>query len=151
MTVPDAPSLDLTTNMTLEAWLDPASLSSWRSALMKETPTDISYAIYANTSGNRYAGIAGAYEVDGRSQLPLNTWSFVAVTYDGATIRVYLNGTQISTSNRTTTMPVTAQPLRIGGDSQWGEYFNGLIDNIRIYNRALSAAEITTDMSKPVG
>ena len=48
-------------------------------------------------------------------------------------------------------MPVTAQPLRIGGDSQWGEYFNGLIDNIRIYNRALSAAEITTDMSKPVG
>ena len=41
--------------------------------------------------------------------------------------------------------------LRIGGDSIWGEYFSGLIDEVRIYNRALSAAEIQTDMNTAVG
>src|SRR5262249_4483947 len=40
-----------------------------------------------------------------------------------------------------------ANPLRIGGDSIWGEYFQGLIDNVRIYNRSLSQTEIATDMN----
>ena len=40
--------------------------------------------------------------------------------------------------------------LRIGGNTVWGEYFAGLIDEVRIYNRALTAAELTTDMNAPV-
>ena len=40
--------------------------------------------------------------------------------------------------------------LRIGGNTIWGEYFNGLIDEVRIYSRALSAAEIQTDMNRSV-
>src|SRR5207248_9607110 len=39
---------------------------------------------------------------------------------------------------------------RIGGDSVWGEYFDGLIDEVRIYNSALSQSEIQTDMNTPV-
>jgi len=42
-------------------------------------------------------------------------------------------------------------PLRIGGDSVWGEYFQGLIDEVRVYKRALSQGEIQADMSAPVG
>ena len=64
VTVPDPPSLDLTTGMTLEAWLDPASLSSWRAAIMKETSNDMAYSLYANTSGNRIAGYVGDYELN---------------------------------------------------------------------------------------
>jgi hypothetical protein len=41
--------------------------------------------------------------------------------------------------------------LRIGGNTVWGEYFSGLIDEIRIYNRALTPAEIQSDMNVPVG
>src|SRR5205814_4164991 len=41
--------------------------------------------------------------------------------------------------------------LRIGGNGVWGEYFQGRIDEVRIYNRALSAAEINTDMTTAVG
>ena len=37
--------------------------------------------------------------------------------------------------------------MKIGGNSIWGEWFNGLIDEVRVYNRALSAAEIQTDMT----
>ena len=40
--------------------------------------------------------------------------------------------------------------LRIGGNTVWGEYFTGLIDEVRIYGRALSRAEIQTDMTTPI-
>ena len=50
----------------------------------------------------------------------------------------------------TGTLLATANPLRIGGNTIWGEYTDGRIDEVRVYNRALSAAEITTDMTKPV-
>jgi len=40
--------------------------------------------------------------------------------------------------------------LRIGGNNVWGEYFQGLVDEVRIYNRALSPAEIQTDMNTPL-
>src|SRR5262249_20749880 len=45
----------------------------------------------------------------------------------------------------------STSPLRIGGNSIWGEYFKGVIDEVRIYNRALNQSEIVTDMSTPVG
>jgi hypothetical protein len=44
----------------------------------------------------------------------------------------------------------SSSPLRIGGNSVWGEYFAGLIDEVRVYNRALSATEIQTDLAKAV-
>ena len=40
--------------------------------------------------------------------------------------------------------------LDIGGNAVWGEYFKGQIDDVRVYNRALSAAEVQTDMNTPV-
>ena len=48
-------------------------------------------------------------------------------------------------------LQVNTLPLRIGGDSYPGEFFAGLIDNLRIYNRALTAAEVQQDMATPVG
>ena len=48
-------------------------------------------------------------------------------------------------------MLTSTGPLRIGGNAIWGEYFSGLIDEVRIYNRALSQAEIQAEMNAPVG
>jgi hypothetical protein len=45
----------------------------------------------------------------------------------------------------------SAAPLHIGGNAIWGEWFSGLIDEVRIYNRALTQTEIATDMSAAVG
>src|SRR2546426_1139672 len=64
----------------------------------------------------------------GTSVLPLNTFSHVAVTYDGATIRLYVNGTQVGSQAKTGSIISSTGPLRIGGDAVWGEYFTGLID-----------------------
>jgi hypothetical protein len=40
--------------------------------------------------------------------------------------------------------------LRIGGNSIWSEWFNGLVDEVRVYNRALTATEIKSDMAKAI-
>jgi hydrogenase maturation factor HypE len=80
----------------------------------------------------------------------LNAWTHLAATYDGANLRIFVNGVQVGALAQTGNMLVSARTLRIGGNSVWGEYFNGVIDDVRVYNRALSAAEIQTDMNTPV-
>ena len=58
-----------------------------------------------------------------------------------------MNGSQASTLAVSGVIDTSASPLRIGGNTIWSEWFSGLIDEVRIYNRALSAAEIQTDMN----
>ena len=52
------------------------------------------------------------------------------------TLRLYVNGTQAASTAITGNMPNTANPLRLGGNAVWGEWFSGLIDEVRVYNRA---------------
>ena len=47
-------------------------------------------------------------------------------------------------------MVVSSGPLRIGGNALWDEFFAGRIDDVRVYNRALTAAEVLADMNTPV-
>ena len=86
---------------------------------------------------------------EGVSKLALNTWAFLAATYDGKTLRTYVNGSLVGSRNITGTIFSTTDPLHIGGD--WSnEMFSGRIDNVRIYNLALTQAQIQTDMSVSV-
>jgi hypothetical protein len=48
------------------------------------------------------------------------------------------------------TISVSTGPLRIGGNSIWGEFFQGRIDDVRVYNRALTQGEIQSDMNTPL-
>ena len=78
-------------------------------------------------------------------------WSHLAVTYDGANLRFYVNGTQASTQARTGSIATSTGPLRIGGNASWAsEFLTGRIDEVRVYNRALTAAQIATDMTAPI-
>src|SRR5262249_28123429 len=88
---------------------------------------------------------------DGRAALPLNTWSHIATTYDGTTIRLYVNGALVRSRSAAGTIMTTTNPLRIGGNAIRSEWFDGRIDEVRIYNRALSGGEIQTDMNTPIG
>ena len=63
------------------------------------------------------------------STVPLNTWTFVAATYDGSNLRVYLNGTLASTVAVSGSIAISNGVLHIGGDSVWGEWFQDLTVN----------------------
>ena len=145
--------------MTLEAWVYPTvTPTTWSTVLMKEQPGALVYSLYAGSSANRpyvYFNTAsdssGERGTIGPNALPLNAWSHLAGTYDGATLRLYVNGVLVVSQPFTGSIVTSTGALRLGGNSLWGEYFTGRIDEVRIYNRALSQSEIQTDMNTAVG
>ncbi len=154
VSIPNAASLKLTTGMTLEAWVYPtASPTNWRAVLDKNV--DGYYLMASTGSGNR-PGVGGTW-VSGNqntiapSVLAVNAWTHMAATFDGTTVQMYINGALVASQAQTTALTATTGTLQIGGDSYPGEFFAGRIDEVRVYNRALSSAEIQTDMNTPVG
>jgi len=82
---------------------------------------------------------------------PLNTWTHLAVTYNGAVEIFYVNGAETQRRNVTTNIVQSNGPLRIGGNDQFtSEFFRGMIDEVRIYNRARTATQISADMNTPI-
>ena len=86
--------------------------------------------------------------VRGTARISTTDWTHLAMTYDGSVQRLYVNGVLAGTHAQTGNMAVGNQPLRIGGNGSFpGEFFKGLIDEVKVYNRALTAAEILAEMS----
>lgn len=154
--IPDSSALDLSATMTLEAWVRPAAVNGWDTVVMKERSGGLAYALYGGSPSGPPAayltrtGTTSDIGAEGLSPLPLNTWSHLAATYDGTTIRLYVNGALVRSEAAAGTITSTTNPLRIGGNVMWGEWFQGLIDEVRIYNRVLSATEIQADMNSPL-
>ena len=69
----------------------------------------------------------------------------------GRMLRLFVNGVQVASAAASGAIQASSSPLWIGGNQPYGEYFNGLIDDVRVYNRALTQAEIQTDMATPLG
>jgi len=161
-------SLALTSGMTLEAWVNPSANAGttvndgWRTVIMKErSTTGLAYGLYSNDGDSNPSRPAGYIRNNGTDveaangpAVPLGVWTHMAVTYDGTTLRLYVNGVLRSSTAASGGIGASTAPLRIGGNTVFSvpgtEYFAGLIDEVRIYNRALSAAEITADMNTPL-
>jgi Concanavalin A-like lectin/glucanases superfamily len=115
----------------------------------------MNYALYANDGAARPRGQVflanNEQDAVGTAALPLDAWTHLASTYDGATLRLYVNGTQVATRAISGALAATTGALRLGGNAIWAEYFAGQIDDVRLYERALSAAEIQNDMAAPAG
>ena len=153
VTVPDAASLDLTTGMTLEAWVRATSFGASQTLIAKERAGGgFPYGLELdNGVPTAYATTGSFAGASGSSAVPLAAWRFVAATYDGSALRVYVNGTQVGSAAASGPIATSAGQLSIGADSVWGEYFAGLLDNVRIYNRALSVSELQSDQVTPLG
>ena len=151
--VPSSASLNLTTAMTLSAWIRPASSQpGWRTILQRQA--DAYFLTAGSDSPRRPAGGGtlggGVHYLIGPTANPVSIWTYLAVTYDGSTLRLYVNGTQVGSRAATGAIQTTTNPLWIGGNQPYGEFFRGLIDEVRVYNRALSQADIQTDMNTAI-
>ena len=143
-------SMDLTTALTIESWVYPtASNMSWKIVQRNGSSGALAYA-FSLTNGTRRPTLwlttsTSAYALVSDVSVPLNTWTHLAVTWDGATVRFYMNGIQfhVRTATGTLIAATSSQPLVIGYNP--GEAFTGQIDEVRIYNRALAPGEVALD------
>jgi hypothetical protein len=155
VTIPSTESLSLTNAMTLEAWVNPSVVdASWRDVVYKGNDN---YYLMATSSqggvpagGASFGNISATTEAYAPSALATNTWTHLAVTYDGSIIRLYVNGAQVATRSKTGMYTTSNNPLQIGGNTFYWQYFRGKIDEVRVYNRALGAAQIQRDMNTAV-
>ncbi len=150
-------SLNVSSAMTLEAWVKPtANQSGWRNILQRER---VAYFLHAGhdqgalrpATGGTFNRANNFFAAPPANALPVNTWTHVASTYDGTTLRLYVNGSPAGERAVTGSIETNSSPLWIGGNEPFGEFFQGQIDEVRIYNRALSQAEILADRDRPVG
>ena len=152
--VNDAASLDLTTAMTIELWvLRTQRMSGWHCPLLKERVNGLVYSLCANSDTDQPATVVhidGDRNLAGGSWLRRYRWTHLAATYDGSTQRLYVDGNEVAKQPLSGSIQTSDQPLYLGGNPILDEFFRGRIDEVRIYNRALSADEIRTDMTTPV-
>lgn len=140
--------LNVTTGLTICAWANSADADGWvcgKDSLGAIRP----YSIRRFTTGGnpviRFGIDNGSPTfLNGSVVLPDNEWVWIAGTYDGAMMRIYCNGKLDTESSQTGNIRIDSDVFRIGnrGDGHPSLHFAGLIDDVRVYSRALSPNEI---------
>ncbi len=140
----DAKQLDA---ITFSAWTLPTDLAGYREIFRKECPNRLLFS-YQNNGSILSLGlnIGGYVECDGQiapSQVLDGVWHHCAATFDGRTMRVYLDAKEIASLERLGKIAAEGEaPAFIGSSSGVGEFFQGAMDDLRIYSAALTAEEI---------
>lgn len=140
-------NLNLTSAITIEVLVNTDSITGYGEIVCKRdewAAGEVSYELMRN--GNVIRLIiwnTNLKSVNTPSTIIVNRWYHVVATYDGANMIAYLDGNPSSPLANAEGMPVTAADVHIGALSPTpADYFKGKIPLVRIYNRALSAAEI---------
>lgn len=160
-------NLELDSAMSVEAWIKAISwdMNTWDNTILCKHSWSFGeqgYVLRAGGNGTlslNFAGFANGLPtswkecVSPQGTLQINTWYHVAGTFDGDTIRLYVNGMLVADSAfHGTQVPGTAYPQRIGrlSDPQQSQtrYWHGKIDEVRVWNRAISQAEIQENMGE---
>jgi len=138
--VPDSSSLDsLTSEISAEAWIYPTSTSNWKMILSKYF-TAFYFAIYNDRVRLYISGVSGGSVVFPDPPV-INRWQHVAFSYDGATLKVYQDGKEVLSQSASGAIGTNNEDLNIGA-YRGGLNFAGKIDEVRLYPKALSSAEI---------
>lgn len=151
--IPHAPSLSFGSRspMTVDAWVYRTGSATLMHILGKRPgciggPGGINYQMFLerNPVFLGFGGAGGSFQTGAVTgvDLPLNQWTHLAGSYDGSSFRMYINGTVARVGSPGQTMgPETTADLIIGGSGTCNR-FAGLIDEVELYSRALSDAEI---------
>ena len=160
---PNSAALDVAgKGLTIEMWANITAGSSVDYLLLNKpwTATGQTYPYYQygieyDANGARtldfFFGNTAGQSIGPFSMLPqTGVWTHIAFTYDGTSVKGYLDGVLKVTGAATTDIQARGNPLRIGVDGVFQQGFNGKLDDIRIYNRALTQTEVQQDMNRPV-
>ncbi|MCK5594059.1 MAG: hypothetical protein KAI18_02335, partial [Candidatus Aenigmarchaeota archaeon] len=144
-------SLDIADEITIMAWVKPiGTIGSGGYAIISEYLNYYTQIRKNSGSGSKIAfwhAAAGIW-FESNTDVPMNQWSFIVVTFNKSettqNVRFYLNAVANGTGDTTTALVPTANNLWFGNVDTTSRYFNGTIDEVKIFNRALSAEEINS-------
>jgi hypothetical protein len=154
--VADRASLVASNTITIEAWINPngdgvSTLGGGGILVNKEGEYEVArYAdgtirwAFANTDPTWLF-------IDTGYVAPLNQWNHIAITYDSGLVKTYANGILVHTYNGSGTIAdvhLDKNDFRIGGRQQESQFFQGSIDDVRIWNKARTQAEIQADFNR---
>lgn len=150
--VADSDSLDLSESFTFSFWLYKEAAKTTSDgvpyiAKMNDEGKDYPYGMYEwnpLTPNLFYTSDEGGDDIDSNQKFDINQWSLITSTYDGRTMRMYINGDMVKNELVTTTIYPSSMPLYIGFSEfmNAGWYLKGVMDELRIYNKALSYEEV---------
>lgn len=142
----EEPELSLNEAATISCWVKIASFNPNGSTLVRkdgnigfnilnyQSPNRLAIEVFRD--GRQYRGFAGSP--------PVGAWAMLTATWNGTNFGLFINGVAQVVAQDDFARVVPVYPITIGGSIPWqGENFNGVIDDVRIYNRALSQEEIT--------
>ncbi|HJY81928.1 MAG TPA: LamG-like jellyroll fold domain-containing protein, partial [Candidatus Binatia bacterium] len=154
--VPSNSAFNLTGDLTVAAWVKDAAHGSLLAKHNGSTSGD--YAVYIHGSGifDLYGDGLTPAAVSSTRAIPADhAWHHVAVTRQGSTVTFYLDGSAAGTASMAGAFHTNSSPVDIGCDETGCNDLNGLltgsVDEVRLYNRALSASEIQTVMNTAGG
>jgi hypothetical protein len=148
--VADDPTLNITESITISAWVKTGALAQQPRIVTKGKTTTNAYILYAglNSNDKPYFSIWDeGVKQSANSDIVItdNIWHYVVGTYNGTQIKIYIDGELNNTAEYIGDIDIVSQDLFIPSDEQAGaNYFEGLIDEVRISNTARSTAWINT-------
>jgi len=140
-------SLNITDALTIEAWVKPAADISGSGTRVFLEKMNAYGLVYGFNAGHLEVYLGGATRILYPVTLYKNNWYHLVGVWEGSTtgnVYLYINGENVASGDYTGSI-TSDHALQIGGGEAWSgawRYFNGTIDEVRIYNRALSAEEI---------
>lgn len=151
VTVPDASPLDVTTSFTISAWINTRTISGADIAVVnKGRDATATYAYEFGLDTGRFA--LKLYDgtnnptVVGTTTASLQTWYYVTGTYDGSTLKIYVNGALENSTSYSINIGNQSGAMVIGKNANASDrYFSGKLDDVRMYNYVLSATQIRTN------
>jgi hypothetical protein len=138
--VPDDPSLMMTTAVTIDAWINQTALGG---RIVDKATVNWFDGYLLDIAGDRLRMFIGTDSIMSNDPVPAGVFTHVVGLYDGHNVAVYINGA-LSAEHPTdlTSLNPNTLPLHIGSDSGGGSMFPGIIDEPRVFNRALTADEV---------
>jgi concanavalin A-like lectin/glucanase superfamily protein len=147
--VPFNSNLDLTAALSIDAWVNPSDISGDRGILEKTVGGGVNTQYELFLQGGsvvfRLIKVPGVEHATLVSDVlvPLNTWTHIAATWDGATMKLFVNAVQQSRMFPLAgTINGGVGPTFIGKEGSNINHFAGLIDEVEIFSRALSSQEV---------
>lgn len=148
LSIADNAAFRVTNALTIAGWVKASAWPadpSWASIILRKgdaNPNNWQLAVSAGKVALQLDD-NDANGVRGNSTLQLNTWTHVAATWDGTTVRLYVNGVLDNTPTaRAAPITTDTRPVYLGGRTGSTDVLAGSIDDVRFYSRALTVAEI---------